>query len=72
MAFLPFKRQFFCFQAVRYAASESSKTRIGDDPFEAVIPNPSHKNINFIFDYIQLIQVSIRLNSATSHFITNI
>ena len=22
MAFLPFKRQFFCFQAVRYAASE--------------------------------------------------
>ena len=23
MAFLPFKRQFFCFQAVRYAASEN-------------------------------------------------
>ena len=23
MAFLPFKRQFFCFQAVRYAASEA-------------------------------------------------
>jgi len=24
MAFLPFKRQFFCFQAVRYAASGNS------------------------------------------------
>lgn len=23
MAFLPFKRQFFCFQAVRYAAPKS-------------------------------------------------
>ena len=54
------------------SASESNKTGIGDDPFEAVITNPSHKNINSIFDYMQLIQVSIRLNSATSHFITNI
>lgn len=24
MAFLPFKRQFFCFQAVRYAQSDST------------------------------------------------
>ena len=59
-------------QRCTHTASESNKTGIGDDPFEAVIPNPSHKNINFIFDYMQLIQVSIRLNSATSHFITNI
>ena len=64
--------QIFDNQKPAITASESNKTGIGDDPFEAVIPNPSHKNINFIFDYMQLIQVSIRLNSATSHFITNI
>ena len=30
MAFLPFKRQFFCFQAVRYAASANNHMQLID------------------------------------------
>ena len=30
MAFLPFKRQFFCFQAVRYAASKYTEMTKAD------------------------------------------
>ena len=49
MAFLPFKRQFFCFQAVRYAASGNSSEFYRDSSNTRriqIMSNNLHKDNN--------------------------